>query len=141
MSFSNFLVEGTKVSFDLDDTLGFNSDDGPIPRPKYIKAFKDHVENGDTVIIVTSRRESEDDRRQVKGFLKSMNLPEVPIYYTNGDLKAKTIKAQDVNLHYDDDNREHQALKKIGIKYVSSFDDDLVKMWKKYHEIDLDYDM
>ena len=54
--FSNFLNEGIKVSFDMDDTLQFNGDDKVVPREKYINAFKDHWNNDDNVIIVTSRR-------------------------------------------------------------------------------------
>jgi acid phosphatase class B len=141
MKFSDFLVEGMKVSFDMDDTLAFNADDGPIPREKYINAFKDHVNNGDTVIIVTSRKESPADRKQIEHFMKSVGLPQVPVFFSNGELKVKTIQDQNVNLHYDDDNREHQALKSAGIKYVSSFDDDLVKLWQRHHEMDIDYDM
>jgi acid phosphatase class B len=140
MSFSDFLVEGVKVSFDMDDTLAFNSDEGPIPREKYINAFKDHVNNGDTVMVITSRNESPADRKQIEGFLKSVGLPQVPVFYSNGDLKAKVIQDQGVNLHYDDDNREHKALKQIGVKYVSSFDDDLVKLWQRHHEMTIDYE-
>ena len=139
--FSNFLSEGTKVSFDLDDTLQFNGEDGGIPREKYVGAFKDHIKNGDNVIIVTSRKESKEDRLDVSRFLKSNGLPDVPVFYTNGDRKIETLKDENVNIHYDDDNRENNALKGTGIKSVNSFDDDLVKLYSKHWDANVDYDM
>ena len=138
--FSNFLNEGIKVSFDMDDTLQFNGDDKVVPREKYINAFKEHWNNDDNGIIVTSRRESESDRNDIEHFLSKNGLPVVPIFYTNGNQKTDTLKAQGVDIHYDDDKREEDALKGTGIKFVNSFDSDLVKLYSTHYDVDVNYE-
>ena len=129
------------VSFDMDNTLSFNTYDGAIPRPTYVQAFKDHLNKGRTVIIVTSRQQSTQDREQISDFLDDNGLPESEVYYTNSQLKADSLVKLGVDLHYDDDNREISALGKTNIDYIVSFDDDLVKLYQQEDGISVNYDM
>ena len=133
--FSKFLSEGVKVSFDFDDTLQFLGSDGAIPREKYIELFKQHIKNKDTVIIVTTR--NNEKALEVKLFLRKNELPDVPIFTTNGESKFQTLKDKEVNVHYDDDGELLDELKGIGVTGVSSVDSDLITLYSDHWDIDI----
>ena len=69
-----------------------------------------YISNGDKVIIVTSR--NEEYKNEVEEFLKKNNININNIYFTNKELKYKTLKKLNVDIHYDNDINEILSIKK-----------------------------
>lgn len=102
------------ISFDFDSTLSL---------PKVQKYAKQLVQNGHTVLIITSR--FDDEMLKVKGFqnrqsneivyqvAQKVGIPLENIYFSNMDLKVKVVQKLDKvpDIHFDDDYIEEIALK------------------------------
>jgi len=97
---------------------------------KRIKSFK---QAGKTVFVVTSRDQGlEADESAVKPLLNKLNIVVDAVFYTNGEPKARKLYELGSTLHFDDDPKEHEAIKayknlhkdfNITVKYP----DDLIK--------------
>ena len=92
------------VSFDFDETLRFF--DG-FPNKKTIKKLKEHHKLGDTIFVVTSRKDTPKNRNFVKDFLKDQGiLSIIKEIHLVGNLKAPFLKKMKVEHHYDDSLEE-----------------------------------
>lgn len=109
------------VSFDFDDTLT-NSWDNSARYDTSIDVglnqttlakVRQHLSQGDKVIIVTARSDSPDSQRDVEDFLRHFQIPIDEVHYTNGDLKASTLVHLGASMHYDDDEDEINELQRI----------------------------
>ena len=123
-----------KVSFDFDDTLQTAMDN---PNEEIVAKFKEHMRSGDEIIIVTSRNESHGSKKEIKDFLIRHGLKVQSINFTNGDLKASFLDANDVELHYDDDDEELKAIKGFpDITGVNAYTDQAEADFKEYWDLD-----
>ena len=120
------------VSFDFDETIFLLEFDEKLGEYKFdfndrhlgkinqdiIKIMRDHISKGDKVICVTSR--SSTWRENVEYEIKKNNVPIdiSEIYFTNGQLKAETLEALGVSIHYDDKPEEISAAKSVGIEGI-----------------------
>lgn len=104
------------ISFDFDDTLTkpeFSDEEGMWisqgPNEKWISKMRELYDEGNTIIIVTSRYDK--DMEEVRHFVQEHNLPVSGIYNTNGADKAPLLEQLGVALHFDDDEREEELAK------------------------------
>ena len=117
------------ITFDFDDTLlwkaverdedGEYLDHGPVGKnPRVFPEFEAALDRGDTVYVVTSRREK--TSAEVKNWLESKLIIRdkngkvltdrfkrlAGIHFTEGALKHDTLERLGSQLHYDDDPEE-----------------------------------
>jgi 8-oxo-dGTP pyrophosphatase MutT (NUDIX family) len=113
---------GKVITFDFDNTIvkSFeNSNDGMEIQyqfgglnPQIIARIKKFKKEGYTVLVVTSRNVAlEVPESSVKTMLKNLDLEVDGIFYTNGQPKAQKLYELGSSLHYDDDPKEHEAIK------------------------------
>lgn len=113
------------VTFDFDNTIvkSFenSNDDVEIQyqfgglNKKIISKLKKFKEAGVTVFVVTSRNvDLEVPESSVRTMLDQLNLDVDGIFYTNGDTKAKKLYELGSSMHWDDDPKEHEAIKAYG---------------------------
>lgn len=97
---------------------------------KRIAAFK---KSGTTVFIVTSRDNALDhEDSSVENLVRRLQIEVDGIFYTNGQSKAQRLYELGSRLHYDDDPKEHDAIKSLRDVYpdfdiVVKFPDKLIK--------------
>jgi len=113
---------GKVITFDFDNTIvkSFENtrDDMEIKyqfgglNPQIIARVKKFKKEGYTVLIVTARNVAmEVPESSVKTMLKNLDLEVDGVFYTNGQLKAQKLYELGSSLHYDDDPKEHEAIK------------------------------
>tara|TARA_R100001079_G_scaffold110699_1_gene87081 strand:+ start:3501 stop:4763 length:1263 start_codon:yes stop_codon:yes gene_type:complete len=113
------------VTFDFDNTIvkSFenSNDDVEIQyqfgglNKKIISKLKKFKEAGVTVFVVTSRNvDLEVPESSVRTMLDQLKLDVDGIFYTNGDTKAKKLYELGSSMHWDDDPKEHEAIKAYG---------------------------
>ena len=134
------------VTFDFDLTLSFPKPDGmtsqewnetPVEETtniEFLNLLKTHLDVGDEVHIVTSRNENSFSRHEIKSFLLKHLQKEIPIWHTDGQLKAHTLKHIGSEMHYDDDPEEIVAAKKAGIKSVNAFNADAETAYERWFQ-------
>ncbi len=115
------------ISFDFDDTLATGLWIPPnqeVYSPLYhiINSVKEYYALGCTCIILTARRESFHNIRDIEFFLKEHNIYDCikKIVFSNLNLKGEYTKREGVHLHYDDDPSHLEDLVNFGIKVVDS---------------------
>jgi len=97
---------------------------------KRIKAFRD---SGTTVFIVTARDNGlEVPDSSVENLLRRLQIEVDGVFYTNGQTKAQRLYELGSRLHYDDDEKEHEAIKNLRDVYpdfdiVCKYPDELIK--------------
>jgi hypothetical protein len=112
------------VSFDFDGTLNEHFMGGDNPHEDEIKQLFVELFNSDDfdVYIITRRFGPNDadkgvgnEHTTVDKMLKELNidLPEEKKLFTNRSYKYKLINELGVDIHLDDDKREHQFIKKF----------------------------
>ena len=145
--FENFYKKdnrnGDVVTFDFDQTVVksfMNKDVDGHEQYQYggvnkeiIKRIKSFKSSGKTTFIVTSRQKHlEDNGNSVKSLLDNLKIEVDGIFYTDGQPKAQKLYELGSTLHFDDDPKEHDAIKayknlhkdfNITVKYP----DDLLK--------------
>jgi hypothetical protein len=89
-------VDLNKISFDFDDTLTL---------ALYRARAKQLIERGKTVYIVT-RRQDNFHPEQVYNVADEIGIPHSRVYFTNGEMKWKTIKRLNIAIHYDNNPDE-----------------------------------
>jgi histidinol phosphatase-like enzyme len=110
------------ITFDFDNTIvkSFeNSTDGMEIKyqfgglnPQIIARMKKFKEDGYTILVVTARNVAlEVPESSVKTMLKKLDLEVDGIFYTNDQPKAQKLYELGSSLHYDDDPKEHEAVK------------------------------
>lgn len=88
-----------KVSFDYDDTL---------TTQQGIDLLQSHIAQGDEVYIITRRRKSFNE--PVYQLAKEYGIPKSKVYFTNGEMKWKTILELGIELHYDNNPDELELI-------------------------------
>jgi hypothetical protein len=123
-------LEQNIYSFDFDNTLirYQTLDDGDVeylgPHKENIALLKDLVEQGNKVIIVTSRSRPNkpkfdwDKAPTPEEAIEEFNLPVEEVYYTFGDFKAEKLLELGVSKHWDDDEGEVATAEAAGIEAV-----------------------
>ena len=128
-----------KISFDWDNTIAMSymvdsEDDSELPvytfqgyNDKLIDLIKDYYNHDIELFIVTSRKREleqyypEDSVHYQLRLLKLDHIfPPSRVHYTDGDLKAKTLRDLGVELHYDDSMEEVLECKRAGIDVIPS---------------------
>ena len=111
---------GKVVTFDFDNTLVFHHemldedghDDwkfGGINQPM-VALLKKFQQKGYTVMIVTARKKHlEKPIYAVDTYLQKLKI-DVPVFYTEGELKARKLYELGSSLHFDDDPKEHEGI-------------------------------
>jgi FMN phosphatase YigB (HAD superfamily) len=104
------------VTFDFDNTLTvtqFDPDDGWFtkdagPNRVMLQSLIAHVENGNDVHIVTSRKETPESREEIEKFLnKNKVFDKVSgVHFTFPELKAGKLAELGSLRHHDDDEEE-----------------------------------
>jgi hypothetical protein len=100
ISSGSLAAEGNKVSFDFDDTLSTKRGQDIAKRV---------IASGKTVYIVTRRQESAN--KAVYEVADKLGIPHSRVYFTNGELKWKTIKRLNIETHYDNNQNELDKIK------------------------------
>ena len=96
------------VTFDFDDTIRM-TEDGRA-NPIVITRMKELKAKGVTVYVVTSRKDTKDNRLFITDFLDDHNVPRDDLFLT--DLADKWSKLRDLksDMHFDDDDEEFKAI-------------------------------
>jgi len=134
-------VKNKKISFDWDNTIAMSymidsetDSDLPLYRfqeynQTYIEKIKEYYLQGAELYIVTSRKRSLEQyypEESVPYHIKLLNLthifPSVRVHYTEGDLKAKTLRQLGIDLHHDDSMEEILECQRYGIEVKSSLE-------------------
>jgi hypothetical protein len=113
---------GNVITFDFDNTIvkSFeNGNDGMEIKYQFgglnhqiIARMKKFKKDGYTVLVVTARNVAlEVPESSVKNMLHNLGLEVDGIFYTNGQPKAQKLYELGSSLHYDDDPKEHEAIK------------------------------
>ncbi|QDP62176.1 MAG: hypothetical protein GOVbin1807_175 [Prokaryotic dsDNA virus sp.] len=128
-----------KISFDWDNTIAMSymidsEEDSELPIYNFqgynidiIEKIKEYHSQGVELYIVTSRKRSLEEyypEDSVEFQLKRLKLdhifPSVRVHYTEGDLKAKTLRQLGIELHHDDSMEEILECQRYGIEVLSS---------------------
>jgi FMN phosphatase YigB (HAD superfamily) len=110
------------VTFDFDNTIvkSFeNYNDGNEIQyefggvnPQIIARIKKFKNQGYTVLIVTARNVAREvPETSVRAMIDKLGLDVDGIFYTNEQPKAQKLYELGSSLHYDDDPKEHEAVK------------------------------
>ena len=113
---------GKVITFDFDNTIvkSFeNNTEGHQIQYQFgglndeiIKRIKKFKDAGVTVFVVTSRNvDMEIPESSVDTILSELNIKVDGVFYTNGNIKAEKLYELGSSLHYDDDPKEHEAIK------------------------------
>jgi len=89
-------IDPNKISFDFDETLTL---------ALYRARAKQLIEQGKTVYIIT-RRQEDFHPEQVYNIADEIGIPQSRVYFTNGEMKWKTIKRLNIAEHYDNNPDE-----------------------------------
>lgn len=148
-SWKTLREEKQKVySFDYDfTTVKYKRDPNNEDRILYDGPNQDIIEKmkelhaaGNKVIIVTARKKvdkkvSFDTSPSPEELVDQLSLPVKEIHYTNGKLKANTLKQLGVQKHWDDDREELAAAEGAGVNVEKvlvdySLQKDFLDMWR-----------
>lgn len=141
---------GRVVTFDFDNTIVKSFEDnisGTEIQYQYgginnqiIQRIKKFKKDGVTVLIVTARNVAREvPESSVKTMLKKLDIEVDGVFYTNDQLKAQKLYELGSSLHYDDDPKEHEAIKayanlhkdfNISVKYPDDLISDIDEVSK-----------
>ena len=96
------------VTVDFDDTLKMTEDGNP--NPIVIRKINKLRNKVDKIYIVTSRRNSWDNKLEINEFIDENNLQIDGIYLTNYADKWYTLEKLGSDLHFDDDEEEWRTI-------------------------------
>lgn len=139
ITLSQIVGDNSVISFDFDNTLvkSFSDldDDGDLiyinggSNATMINLMKQLIEDqSKKVYLVTSRSESGEERagdESVKAQLEKLGIRPDGIFFTNSQPKITKLKELGVEIHFDDDRKEHQDIQGSGIQ--SFYPDDFVE--------------
>lgn len=137
-------MKNRKISFDWDNTIvmsymvdsSFPSEETGLPiyhfqeyNKSFIDKIKEYYSQGAELYVVTSRKRALEEyypEESVSYHLELLKLthifPSVRVHYTEGDLKAKTLKQLGIDLHHDDSMEEIIECRRYGIEVKSSLE-------------------
>ena len=146
MTMDDILSDNDVISFDFDNTL--------------IKSYPDYAEDGSVfyanggsnasmrrlildliddpskkVYVVTARKQEIDEKvpeTSIETVLNKLHLEPDGFFYTDGERKVTKLKELGVQVHFDDDKKEHAALQGSGIQsfYPDEFLEDTMNVSK-----------
>lgn len=93
--------EEETISVDFDDTLKMT--DSGTANPIVVNKIKQEIR---PVHIVTSRKDTPENRKEIEDFVKENELNIKDIHFTNLDRKSELLKSINSIKHYDNDSRE-----------------------------------
>ena len=96
------------VTVDFDDTLKMTEDGNP--NPIVIQKINKLRNKADKIYIVTSRRDSWDNKLEINDFIEKNNLQIDGIHLTNFADKWYTLEKLGSNMHFDDDKDEWETI-------------------------------
>jgi hypothetical protein len=113
-----------RVSFDFDGTLNEDFFGGKNPHKDEVQKLLVELFNDESfdVYIITRRfgpnncnKGQKNEHEVVLNLLNQLNiqLPEEKIIFTNREYKYSFINKLDIDIHLDDDDREHELIKKF----------------------------
>ena len=146
MTIDSILKEKSVISFDFDNTLVKSfpdfDDEGELiyvnggSNAAMIRLMSDLIDDpSKKVYLVTSRNQEADERvpeTSIETMLNKLNLSPDGFFYTNGDRKVTKLEELGVQIHFDDDVKEHEALKgsEIQVFYPDDFLEDTMNVSK-----------
>ena len=96
------------VTVDFDDTLKMTEDGNP--NPIVIQKINKLRNKADKIYIVTSRRDSWDNKLEINDFVEKNNLHIDGIHLTNFADKWYTLEKLGSDMHFDDDKDEWETI-------------------------------
>ena len=96
------------VTVDFDDTLKMTEDGNP--NPIVIRKINKLRNKVDKIYIVTSRRDSWDNKLEINNFIDDNNLKIDGIHLTNFADKWYTLDKLGSDMHFDDDDDEWRTI-------------------------------
>jgi len=96
------------VTVDFDDTLKMTEDGNP--NPIVIQKINKLRNKADKIYIVTSRRDSWDNKLEINDFIEKNNLQIDGIHLTNFADKWYTLEKLGSDMHFDDDKDEWETI-------------------------------
>jgi len=96
------------ITVDFDDTLKMTEDGNP--NPIVINKINKLRNKVDKIYIVTSRRNSWDNKLEINDFIDENNLQIDGIHLTNFADKWYTLDKLGSNMHFDDDDEEWRTI-------------------------------
>lgn len=93
-------ADSNKVSFDFDDTLEY---------PHIQSIAKRYMSKGYDVYVITRRQES--DSEEVYAVSDEIGIPRRRVFFTNGEMKWKTVKKLNIGKHYDNNEDELRLIR------------------------------
>jgi len=122
-SWRNFINEGHDsapqiITVDFDDTIRMS--DGGYPNTEVIDKIIQFKADGAKIYIVTSRKDTSDNKLFIDDFLDKNNVSHDGIHLT--DLKDKWYNVRELgsDMHFDDDEEEFKAIR----HHVEEFPED-----------------
>ena len=139
ITLSQIVGDNSVISFDFDNTLvkSFSDldDDGDLiyinggSNATMINLMKQLIDDqSKKVYLVTSRSESSESKagdESVKAQLEKLRIRPDGVFFTNSQPKVNKLKELGVEIHFDDDRKEHQDIQGTGIQ--SFYPDDFVE--------------
>lgn len=106
----NYSAEGNKVSFDYDET---------ISTKRGQELAKQKQDDGKEIYIISRRQSSQNS--DVYAVAERLGIPKSRVYFTNGEMKWKTIKRLGIDVHYDNNQKEIDLIDEntdaVGVKF------------------------
>lgn len=109
------------ISFDFDQTLTKKRKEFEYPEngissveiglnEKIASLVRSYSNQGNEVIITTSRFKTEENIQDIKEFVKHFQLPIKKVIFTNKNKKSSYLLQRGVDKHYDDDSEEIESI-------------------------------
>ena len=146
MTVDSIINDKSVISFDFDNTLVKSfpdfDDEGELiyvnggSNSAMIRLMSDLIDDpSKKVYLVTSRNQEADERvpeTSIETMLNKLNLSPDGFFYTNGDRKVTKLEELGVQIHFDDDVKEHDAIKGSAIQvfYPDDFLEDTMNVSK-----------
>lgn len=113
------------ITFDFDITLKVTDD---VANDIFVALFR-HLQVDNEIHIVTTRTKTSANIAEINGFLDSHGLNADGVWFTNHDMKIRTLSKLDSCLHFDDDPDEIALCRNAGIVAVNTFRPELWDVW------------
>ena len=107
------------VTIDFDHTLKFETGKPNMKTVSMVKKLQSDPNN--ELFVVTSRKGTSAERREIDKFLKKHGIIVRDVVFTKGRDKVNTLMNMNSTLHFDDDSDELKQIKAKGISVIDTF--------------------